>query len=130
MLEENEAWDTTFDLCRVPIGGGKVKCLTSSNLAADGSPRFSPDGKLLAYRAQTRPGFEADRWQRMTAEPDGSSARRTYSPMTRSLCARSSWEGSARAAHASAKPQAGRAIERRRTRFLGSWRYRSFPRNV
>ena len=71
--EENEAWNTNFDLCRVPIAGGKVKCLTSANKAADGSPRFSPDGKLLAYRAQARAGFEADRWQLMIAETDGSS---------------------------------------------------------
>ncbi len=36
--------------------------LTAANPAADGAPQFSPDGKKLAYRAQKRPGFEADRW--------------------------------------------------------------------
>ncbi len=35
------------------------------NMAADGGPAYSPDGRYIAYRAQQRPGFEADRWQLM-----------------------------------------------------------------
>jgi len=73
--EKDEAWSTNFDLCRVPItGGGKDwECLTKVNLAADGAPLFSPDGKRLAYRAQRRPGFEADKWELLVVEvkPDG-----------------------------------------------------------
>jgi len=68
--ERNEAWSTNYDICRVPIAGGAVECLTKDNTAADGAPRFSPDGKLLAYRAQKRSGFEADRWQLMVVETD------------------------------------------------------------
>jgi dipeptidyl aminopeptidase/acylaminoacyl peptidase len=37
----------------------------TTNTAADGGPAYSPDGRYLAYRAQQRPGFEADRWQVM-----------------------------------------------------------------
>ncbi|MBI1917668.1 MAG: S9 family peptidase [Planctomycetes bacterium] len=74
--EKNEAWSTNYDLCRMPITGGKKKwvCLTKDNEAADGTPRFSPDGKKLAYRAQRRAGFEADRWELMLVEvnADGS----------------------------------------------------------
>ena len=44
------------------------------NPAADGSPKFSPDGKWLAYRAQRRPGFEADRWQLYLVSTDPSGA--------------------------------------------------------
>jgi dipeptidyl aminopeptidase/acylaminoacyl peptidase len=71
--ERNEAWSTNYDICRVPITGGAVECLTKDNPAADSGPRFSPDGKLLAYRAQKRPGFEADRWELLVVEvsPDG-----------------------------------------------------------
>src|SRR5262249_46939539 len=38
-----------------------------------GAPRFSPDGKKLAYRAQRRTGFEADKWELMivAVEKDG-----------------------------------------------------------
>src|SRR5207253_6891207 len=53
--ERHEAWSTNYDLWRVPLTGGSPECLTKRNRAADGTPRFSPDGRLLAYRAQKRP---------------------------------------------------------------------------
>ncbi len=74
--ERDEAWSTNYDICRVPVAGGKVETLTKDNPAADGAPRFSPDGKRLAYRAQRRPGFEADRWEIMVVETDASGAFR------------------------------------------------------
>jgi dipeptidyl aminopeptidase/acylaminoacyl peptidase len=37
----------------------------TTNPAADGGPVYSPDGRYIAYRAQHRAGFEADRWQLM-----------------------------------------------------------------
>src|SRR5262249_36643672 len=49
--------------------GGKVENLTKDNPAADSAPRFSPDGKWLAYRAQRRAGFEADKWEIMVTDP-------------------------------------------------------------
>jgi dipeptidyl aminopeptidase/acylaminoacyl peptidase len=61
--ERHEAWSTDYNIWRVPVAGGKAECLTRDNPAADGAPRFSPDGKRLAYRAQKRAGFEADRWE-------------------------------------------------------------------
>jgi dipeptidyl aminopeptidase/acylaminoacyl peptidase len=70
--ERDEAWSTNYDICRVPVTGGKIECLTKDNKAADGAPRFSPNGEWLAYRAQKRPGFEADRWQLMLVETDKS----------------------------------------------------------
>jgi dipeptidyl aminopeptidase/acylaminoacyl peptidase len=59
-----DAWSTNHDLWAVTLGSGQRRALTS-NPAADGFPRYSPDGRYLAYRAQSRPGFEADRWQLM-----------------------------------------------------------------
>jgi dipeptidyl aminopeptidase/acylaminoacyl peptidase len=69
---KNEAWSTNYDICRVPVAGGAMECLTKDNPAADGAPKFSPDGKWLAYRAQQRPGFESDRWQLMVVNTDAS----------------------------------------------------------
>ena len=57
-----EAISTNADLWLAPFtGGGSPKNLTAGNAAYDGSPKFSPDGKWIAYRSQARPGFEADR---------------------------------------------------------------------
>lgn len=58
-----QAWSTNYDLWLFNLKTGERQNLTSQNPAADGLPRFSPDGRYLAYRAQTVPGFEADRWQ-------------------------------------------------------------------
>lgn len=62
-----EAWSTNHDIYTVPVAGGTPKQLTV-NPAADGAPRYSPDGKYIAYRAQKRAGFEADRWEMMLYE--------------------------------------------------------------
>jgi dipeptidyl aminopeptidase/acylaminoacyl peptidase len=73
--KRNEAWSTNFDLWRVRIDGkGEAENLTKDNKAADATPRFSPDGKYLGYRAQKRPGYESDLWELMVVEcsPDGS----------------------------------------------------------
>jgi dipeptidyl aminopeptidase/acylaminoacyl peptidase len=74
--EKNPAWSTNHDICRVPITGGTEnwECLTKENPAADASPQFSPNGKKLAYRAQRRPGFEADRWEILVVDCDPSGA--------------------------------------------------------
>jgi dipeptidyl aminopeptidase/acylaminoacyl peptidase len=62
-VTREQAWTTNHDIFSVNLATGARKNLTEGNKAADGLPRFSPDGKFLAYRAQTRAGFEADLWQ-------------------------------------------------------------------
>lgn len=58
-----EALSTNWDLWTVSFDGkGAPKNLTAANKAFDGSPAYSPDGKWIAYRAQKRAGFEADRF--------------------------------------------------------------------
>ncbi|HLB00869.1 MAG TPA: S9 family peptidase, partial [Bacteroidota bacterium] len=64
MPVREQAWRTNHDILIVNLSTGAVKQLTT-NPAADGYPRYSPDGKYIAYRAQARPDFEADRWQLM-----------------------------------------------------------------
>lgn len=70
-----ESWTTNYDLCRIDLENPSVnwESLTATNTAADCTPRFSPDGKKLAYRAQSKPGYEADKWELMLVDtaPDG-----------------------------------------------------------
>jgi dipeptidyl aminopeptidase/acylaminoacyl peptidase len=74
----SEAWSTNYDLCRVSIDNKSTKweTLTGDNKAADNGPRFSPDGKKLAYRGQKRAGYEADKWEIYVVDvkPDGTFA--------------------------------------------------------
>ena len=76
--DKGEAWSTDHNLCRVPLDNTATEwpSLTSDNKGADGSPRFSPDGKKLAWRSQKRAGYEADKWdiKVVAVKPDGTFA--------------------------------------------------------
>lgn len=74
MDTREEAWSTNYDIWLVPFDGTPPRRI-STNAAADGSPRYSPDGKYIAYRAQSTPGFEADRWQLMLFDRATSESR-------------------------------------------------------
>lgn len=63
--DKMEAISTNGDIFTVPVEGGEARRLTGSNRANDVSPLYSPDGRYLAYRAQSKPAFEADRWRLM-----------------------------------------------------------------
>jgi dipeptidyl aminopeptidase/acylaminoacyl peptidase len=52
---------TNNDLFTNSIAGGQLDKITS-NRANDNSPQYSPDGQFIAYRAMSRPGFEADKY--------------------------------------------------------------------
>ena len=57
-----EPWSTDFDLYLAPVDGSRrPRCLTEKNKAWDTSPVFSPDGRILAYLAMARGGYESDR---------------------------------------------------------------------
>src|SRR5262245_33427966 len=61
-----DAISTNADIWLAPLDGkGRPTNMTAGNPAFDGAPHFSPDGRWIAYRAQKRPGFEADRFRLM-----------------------------------------------------------------
>ena len=64
------ATSTNSDLYTVPIAGGEPKRITP-NPAADEGPLYSHDGKHIAYRSQSRPGYESDKWQLMVYDRKG-----------------------------------------------------------
>ncbi|MFA6455761.1 MAG: S9 family peptidase [Bacteroidota bacterium] len=55
-----EATSTNKDLFLIPASGGEAKNITQANLAYDGEPVYSPNGKYIAFKTQTIAGYEAD----------------------------------------------------------------------
>jgi dipeptidyl aminopeptidase/acylaminoacyl peptidase len=56
-----EALSTNKDLWIVPLTGGPAVDITAANKASDSDPAYSPDGRYIAYKMQTVPGYESDR---------------------------------------------------------------------
>ena len=66
--DKQTALSTNNDVMALPLGPdytplGAPRNLTEGNPATDIAPRYSPDGRYLAYLAQRRPGFESDRFE-------------------------------------------------------------------
>jgi dipeptidyl aminopeptidase/acylaminoacyl peptidase len=59
----SQATTTNSDLWIVNLETGETINITQNNLAWDGSPKYSPDGKYIAYRRQSKPGYESDLFQ-------------------------------------------------------------------
>jgi dipeptidyl aminopeptidase/acylaminoacyl peptidase len=53
--------NTDVDVYLLGTVGSRLLRLTRENRGADNQPRFSPDGKWLAYASMARSGFESDR---------------------------------------------------------------------
>ncbi|RKY88257.1 S9 family peptidase [candidate division KSB1 bacterium] len=62
--EKIVATSTNNDLFIITVDNKKTIKITN-NPANDNSPKYSPDGKYIAYRAQMVPGFESDRYRLM-----------------------------------------------------------------
>lgn len=61
--DKMEAASTNSDLWEIPEAGGAPSCLSCENRGFDGSPRYSPDGRFIAYRAQRTPAYESDKFE-------------------------------------------------------------------
>jgi len=59
---KDEALSTNSDLWAVSLDSPEAasRNLTSANAAHDGSPKYSPDGRFIAFRVQAQPGYESD----------------------------------------------------------------------
>lgn len=55
---------TNTDLFLIRLEGDRTPLrITGANPAHDGEPRYSPDGRWIAYRYQRVPGYESDRFR-------------------------------------------------------------------
>ncbi|MBP1600488.1 MAG: dipeptidyl aminopeptidase/acylaminoacyl peptidase, partial [Acidobacteria bacterium] len=60
--DKDAASSTNNDLWVLSLSAGETRPgnITASNPAYDGSPKYSPDGRYIAYRMQKQPGYESD----------------------------------------------------------------------
>jgi len=60
--DKQPASSTNNDLWLISLADSKAqpRNITASNPAFDGSPKYSPDGKYIAYRMQKQPAYESD----------------------------------------------------------------------
>jgi Tol biopolymer transport system component len=59
--DKDQAMSTNSDVWIVSLTGNQPpRNITASNPAFDGHPRYSPDGKYIAYQLQKQPGYESD----------------------------------------------------------------------
>jgi dipeptidyl aminopeptidase/acylaminoacyl peptidase len=66
---------TNFDVYTVAIGGRSAANLTPGNLANDGVPIYSPDGRWLAFAQQRTKGFYGDIRRLMLVDRRGGAVR-------------------------------------------------------
>jgi dipeptidyl aminopeptidase/acylaminoacyl peptidase len=60
--EQHPELSTNSDLFLVSLAGGTARRITTRR-GADTGPKYSPDGRWIAYRSQARPGYESDLWE-------------------------------------------------------------------
>jgi len=68
--DSSVADNTNVDVYVMSADGSGLHALTTGR-GADNTPRYSPDGRWLAYLSMERPGFEADRERLMLVEREG-----------------------------------------------------------
>ncbi|HEX4600141.1 MAG TPA: S9 family peptidase [Gemmatimonadales bacterium] len=74
--------NTNVDIYVMGPEGSGMRPLTT-NRGADNTPRYSPDGRYLAYLSMQRPGFEADRQRLLVLRRhDGTTARGEATDLT------------------------------------------------
>lgn len=83
--EKVEAISTNNDLFVVPVGGGEAKRITGGNMGSDTTPRYSPDGRFIAYRSQARNGYESDRFRLMLYDRSAGTSRELSRGFDRSV---------------------------------------------
>jgi dipeptidyl aminopeptidase/acylaminoacyl peptidase len=68
------ATSTNAELFVVNVAGGAARKVSGSP-GYDGGPRYSPDGRYIAFRAQARAGYESDTWRLMVYDRGAGSSR-------------------------------------------------------
>jgi dipeptidyl aminopeptidase/acylaminoacyl peptidase len=73
--DKNPELSTNSDLFLVPLTGGSSTRITTRT-GADTSPKYSPDGRWIAWRSQARAGYESDLFELWLYDRTSHSTRR------------------------------------------------------
>ena len=74
--DRERASSTNNDLWLVPVVGGTApRDITADNKGFDGSPKYSPDGRYIAYRRQSQPAYESALFQLAIYDRTSSTSR-------------------------------------------------------
>ncbi len=83
--EESVVTNTNNDIWLTDLDRMNVRCITKENKAVDNQPVYSPDGRFIAYRAMSRPGFEGDKYDLMVYDRRAGKARKLTAGVDRSV---------------------------------------------
>ncbi len=103
--------DSNFDVFVVPSGGGEARNLTTDNPADDFEPKYSRDGRWLAYLRQKIKFFYADKQRLMLVDRRGGTTRNLTEDWDRSV-EQPAWSPDSRALYGSIDDGATRRIYR------------------
>lgn len=78
-LVNNFAESTDTGIYLVSARGGAMKAITPGMPGYDMEPKYSPDGRFIAFQSMERPGFEADRNRIMLYDRAGGGLREVTS---------------------------------------------------
>jgi dipeptidyl aminopeptidase/acylaminoacyl peptidase len=75
--DPNPATSTNSDLWLISLTGPATepRNITAANHAFDGSPKYSPDGRSIAYRMQKQPAYESDLFRLAVYDRAGGQSR-------------------------------------------------------
>ena len=82
---KEQAWNTNFDIFEVNLNTKKLTNITAENTAWDAKPVYSPNGRYLAYKAMTVPGYESDKFTVMIRDSKTGKTRAVAKQWDRSV---------------------------------------------
>ncbi len=82
---KEQAWNTNFDIFEVNLNTKKLTNITAENTAWDAKPVYSPNGRYLAYKAMSVPGYESDKFTVMIRDSKTGKTRAVAKQWDRSV---------------------------------------------
>ena len=82
---KEQAWNTNFDIFEVDLNTKKLTNISAENTAWDAKPVYSPNGRYLAYKAMSVPGYESDKFTVMIRDSKTGKTRAVAKQWDRSV---------------------------------------------